>query len=195
MEWRRSHAGFVEIEVDFPEEVDELIGVAVGKIRVAGGPGAARILRQSGGTLAELAVYRRLWLGTHRLDRAPDVVIAPDHRLEVNASSSLLAAIMLKRTGRFRDLAAEGRGEEHERARLLEKRPRAAASPAVHREPGRLGPLVDAHRSPASDERTAQEEQRLVVLGMRRQLRAAAALEGARTLWAWVGATSAGELW
>lgn len=191
--WRQAHAGFVEIEVDFPEEVDELAGAAVGRISVASGPGAARILRQSGHTLGELPVYRRLWLGTQRLDRSPDLVITPEHGLEVNERSSLLAAIAVRRRGRLRDLAAEGGTEERERARLLERREHTAAPPSAHREPGRLGSLVEAHR-PIEGERTEQEERRLVALDLRRQLRAAAAQEGARALWAWVGATPSERL-
>lgn len=193
MEWRRAHAGFVEIEVDFPVEVNGLAGVGVGRIRVASGPGAARILRQSGRTLGELAVYRRLWLGSQRLDRAPDVVITPDHQLEVNAGSSLLAAIVTGARGRLFDLAVEGRAEELERARLLEKRVRTAPPPA-RREPGRLGPLLAERPLPAAGERSEAEERRLLALGMRRQLRAAAAQDGASALWAQLGATSTDRL-
>jgi hypothetical protein len=190
-EWRRAHAGFLEIEIDFPDEIDGLTGAAVGKITLAGGPGAARILRQSGRTLGELAVYRRLWLGTHRQDRAPDVVIAPDHGLEVNASSSLLAAIGARTRSRLRVLAAQGPGEEHERARLIARRARAAEdAPQASPEPDPSGLLMGAHPPRSPEERAAMDEERLSALNLRRQIRAAGAYDGAGELWAWVGNTS-----
>jgi hypothetical protein len=187
-DWRRAYPGFLEIDIDFPDEVDGLRGAAIGKLTLAGGPGAARILRQSGRALGELAVYRRLWLGTHRVDRAPDVVIAPDHELEVNASSSLLAALGMETRGRLRDLAAQGPGEEHERARLLARR--AREGDAQLPEQGPLGPLMGAHPPRSAEERAAMDAERLSVLDLRRQVRAVAAFDGASELWAWVGSTS-----
>src|SRR6185436_19726056 len=104
--------------------------------------------------------------------------ITPDHQLEVNGRSSLLAAIALRAHGRRHDLAVEGGAEERERARLLELRPKAEPPPPAHGEPGRLGPLVDAHPRPRDGERTERDERRLVALDLRRQIRAAAAQEG-----------------
>jgi len=190
--WRRAHAGFVEIELDFPEEMNGMAGVALGRMRVASGPGAARILRQSGRMLGELPVYRRLWLGSHRRERAPDVVIGPEHRLEVNAGSSLLAAIAMGSRGRLDAVAGEGRGEEAERVRLLDKRARSV--PAAARQPGPLGGVVADYPMPTSGERTEEDERRLVTLDTRRRLRAAAAQRGAAALWSWVGAVTTDKI-
>jgi hypothetical protein len=168
--WRRAYPGFIEIEVDFPEWVQAMRGVMLGKLSVASEPSTVRLLRHSGRTLTELPVYRRLWLGSHQLDRSPDVVITPEQQIEVNTRSALLAAIALSREGRLHDLLVEGIDEERERAGLLD---RAEA---------------------AGGERTAQERQRLAVLDVRRYMRATAAIDGASTLWSWIGAVPASRL-
>ena len=174
-EWRRTHAGFIEIEIDFPDEIDGLSGVTVGKIGVASdGPGAARILRAyteptsaaktnpnaaqgaaavysnlgipapeapTGLSLATLPVYRRLWLGTNRLNRMPDIVITPENAVEVNANSSLLAAVATGAQGSFHEIQGRGRQEGVEEQDLVEK----ALAPATDLggAEGRLGKSFD----------------------------------------------------
>jgi hypothetical protein len=179
VDWRRGHAGFVEINIDFSDEVNGMQGVTLGTIRIASdGPGAARILRASvdqskdaanaapqatptaadkiaatfasayapepksdGIPLDTLPVYRRLWLGRNNLDRTPDVVFTPDHKLVVNGNSSLLAAVATGARGSFLAILGQGREEETEQAPLVEKTLNPLDS-TTHREDLRLGVLV-----------------------------------------------------
>lgn len=185
MEWRRSRAGFVEILVDFPDEVHGLDGLALGTVSVEhNGPGAAAMLRRMRLPLDQLPTYRRIWLGQHALDRLPDLVITPEHKLEVNANSSLLAAIASGVRGSLHDLQFEGRSEEAERAELLAKAQRAQQAPPkpVRHEPGPLGSLVGDLPTGT----THQEDERIASLLSRRQRRAADAQQGAARLVAWL---------
>ncbi|MBA3462248.1 MAG: hypothetical protein H0T46_19965 [Deltaproteobacteria bacterium] len=155
--WRQQHEGFMEIDIDVPDRIDGMNGVAVGSISIrSGGPGAAHILRAyseepaghrspaaadaaagtaainkafnvpvpelpTGLSLATLPVYRRLWLGRNRSDRMPDIVIGPDHHVEVNENSSLLAALATGESGGFLDIQGRGREEETKQAALVER--------------------------------------------------------------------------
>ena len=156
-EWRQQHDGFLEIDIDIPDEIEGMKGVVVGAISIrSNGPGAAHILRAyseepaghrskadadaaagtaawdkaaglpvreppSGLSLATLPVYRRLWLGRNRIDRMPDIIIAPDHRVEVNENSSLLAALATGEAGSFDEIQHRGREEEIKQAALVQR--------------------------------------------------------------------------
>lgn len=184
-EWRRARPGFVEINVDFPDDVRGLEGVALGKIWLGSpGPGAAEMLGRMKLPLDQVPVHRRIWLGRHALDRLPDLVITPEHRLEVNASSSLLAVIATGTRGPLQDIQFEGRSEEAERARFLDKAQSAQQAPPspAREEPGPLGPLL--RHIPTGT--THQENERIAILLSRRHRRADDAQRGAAKLVAWL---------
>lgn len=150
-DWRRQHQGFMEIDIDFPDYIDRFKGVTLGAVSILSmGPGAADILRSyteatPGGdarslSLATLPVYRRLWLGRNRTDRAPDVVITPDQHVEVNANSSLLAAIVSDTSGTFEEIQFRGRNTREENDALVAKSQRK--EPSYSGEDGPLGPVL-----------------------------------------------------
>jgi hypothetical protein len=147
-------------------------------------PGAAEMLKRMKLPLDQLPVYRRIWLGQHAVDRLPDLVITPEHALEVNGNSSLLAAIATGARGRRQEIQFEGRSEEAERMGLLEKARRAQQAPPepARTEPGPLGPLM----RPIPAGTTHQEDKRIASLIARRHQRAGDAQQGAGKLVAWL---------
>jgi hypothetical protein len=179
-EWFRGHVGFVEIEIDCPDEVRGMAGVTLGRVTVASiGPGAAKILREMNLPLSALPVYRRLWLGTNKLDRLADVVITPEHQREVNGNSSMLAALASGAAGGFHEITGEGRTEERERARLLAKQAGRRPTPASA-EPGPLGPSLEKY--PIDGGPTPAEDGRLGVLAAKSIFRNVNAQRGAEML-------------
>jgi hypothetical protein len=192
-EWRRTRPGFVEISVNVPEDVRGLEGVTLGKVSVGSdGPGAAEMLKRMQLSLDRLPVHRRIWIGRHALDRLPDIVITPEHQLEVNTNSSLLAAIATGAPARLQEIQFEGRSEEIERARLIEKALRAQQAPArtIDEQPGPLGPLV----RPLPAGTTPREDERIASLTARRHRRADDAQRGAAQLVAWLHQFTTGQI-
>jgi len=170
-EWRRVLTGFIEIDVDFAESVRGLDGVTLGKVRVGSScPGTAELLREMQIPLDQLPVHRRIWIGRRTLNRLPDIVIKPDHGLEVNCNSSLLAAIATGAHGPLTEILLEGRGEEAEHVRLLKAHPGPSDS---------MGSLLSAGTM-------GQELERIECLSARRQSRAKNAQQGAAKLVAWL---------
>lgn len=206
-EWRLPHAGFVEIDIDFPEDVRGMDGVALGEIRLSSdGPGTAGILRASvdpskdrgalarqregmkqassftgvplelpsfGVPLRTLPVFRRFWLGTNKLNRTPDFVLTPDHKLEVNGGSALLAAVSSGRQARFLELLDENLRESAEIATA--SRRNEQRSPDKTDEDGRLGPALEA----ASSYQALSNEMRIGILAANSVTRARDAKDGA----------------
>lgn len=188
-EWRRDIDGAIDIHVQVPPHVRGMQGFQIGAISLASSsPAAAEMFQKMSPprSLMSVPVVRRVWLGSHRLDASPDLFITPEHALEVNASSSLLAALSTWRDGEIQAVQFEGRSEEQERARLLKKLDHGGESMPRDRPhaTGRLGALLNDQGGGAG--LSAQEAMRLGVLGIRRVTRASEAMAGAATLVAWL---------
>jgi hypothetical protein len=183
-DWRRVLTGFIEIDVDFAENVRGLDGVTLGKVRVGSScPGTAELLREMRIPLDQLPVHRRIWIGRRTLNRLPDIVIKSDHGLEVNCNSSLLAAIATGAHGHLEEILLEGRGEEAEHSRLLKAQQERL--PASNRIPGDRGPS-DPMGSRLAAGTMSQQLDRMECLSARRQIRAKDAQQGAAKLVAWL---------
>jgi hypothetical protein len=98
--WRGSHDGFVDVRLRVSKQGTPEFASAM----VAGGPGASKLLKNAGNdrdhdgshlTLANLPVYRRIWLtdGDSALDINPAFVITPEGAIEANLDDPLLARL------------------------------------------------------------------------------------------------------
>lgn len=97
-------AGFVEITINVPDDVQGLRGLALARASIPSSFGSMVKLKDSGAevgpdgkslSLATLPVYRRVWLqvGSSKLGASPAFVITPDGQVEVDASNPALAAV------------------------------------------------------------------------------------------------------